>query len=241
MVTSHVSRMVGQPNDVARRALRGTGLFEHVPVPQLDALLARAHVRHFEPESAVLDRHSSPEYLRVLLTGVAKLHATSRDGTEVILRILRPGDVFGEGALLGEAADGSEVSAIQVSCVLSLHRDDIGLLPGQATLYRQLAQVMARRLQSAEAQRASMLSADSQQRIARCLLDLAGCFAQPDHAGRHVAVPVRQRDLAAMAGVARETANRALTMLEVAGAVAMTSRQAVTVDPARLRRWLREA
>ena len=239
MVTSRVGATVGLQVD-PRGLLLETGLFDHVPHAQVDALVAHAPVRHFAADEVLLDCHSNGDYLRLLLTGVAKLHTTSASGAEVILSVLHPGELFGEESLLDDVARVSVVTGILPTSVLLVHRRDLDARPGQTALYRGLAQLMVRRVRLAESRHATMLSADSQQRIVRGLLDLAAGFARPGLPARYVALPIRQRDLAAMTGVARETANRALTTLEVAGAVAMTSRQAITVDPARLRAWLRD-
>ena len=52
-------------------------------------------------------KNDDPDRFFLLLTGHAKVTTTFKDGREFVLRILGPGDVFGEIAVL----DGSERTA----------------------------------------------------------------------------------------------------------------------------------
>ena len=57
--------------------------------------------------------------------------------------------------------------------------------------------------------------------------------------GSTVEVPIRQDDLASMAGTARPTANRVLKQLEVASIVSLTRGRIVVLDLEALRRRAR--
>ena len=94
--------------------------------------------------------------------------------TERSLALLRPGDLFGEDALLPNSARRSTAIALSDLRVLVLDRETFGvLIAGHAEVASRLVEQLVRRLQDAEEQLENAMLADSPSRVVNTLLRMA--------------------------------------------------------------------
>jgi CRP/FNR family cyclic AMP-dependent transcriptional regulator len=95
-------------------------------------------------------------------------------GAERVLMVLKPGDLFGESALLQGATRSSTAIALTSGLALALSRSTLESLidknPGVAA---RIVQQLARRLREAEDQIEIMMLADTQSKVVSALLKLA--------------------------------------------------------------------
>jgi CRP/FNR family transcriptional regulator, cyclic AMP receptor protein len=145
--------------------------------------------------------------------GLLKVTVMSRSGTERILAF------FGQGAIVGELAiiDGLPRStwAVAVRDTVLSFLNRAGFEEVFAKKHPQLCQSLLTLLAKGVRKRDRMVAATSfltlEGRIAQTLLELADHFGQEVGPGRIVIrQKIRQRDLAAMAGIARENVTRVL-------------------------------
>ncbi|MEO0326475.1 MAG: Crp/Fnr family transcriptional regulator [Myxococcota bacterium] len=94
--------------------------------------------------------------------------------TERSLTVLRPGDVFGEDALLTGATRSASALALTELSVLALDRPTFGvLLTGNAEVATRLVEQLVRRLRDAEEQLENAMLKDHPSRVVNTLLRLA--------------------------------------------------------------------
>lgn len=145
--------------------------------------------------------------------GLLKVVVTSPRGDDCILAILGPGSIAGELALLDGRPRSASVVAIR-DCELSfVSRNVFEECPAEhPEIYKYLVNVLASRLGETDELVAAANFLTVEARLARALLALAKHFCALDNAQRVViAHKITQNDLAAMAGVARESVSRVLT------------------------------
>jgi CRP/FNR family transcriptional regulator, cyclic AMP receptor protein len=144
--------------------------------------------------------------------GLLKVAMVSSSGAERILAFLGRGAIVGELAIL----DGLPRSATVVAV-----RDATGHFLSNAAfeafadkhpeLYKSLLRLLAERLRETDTTVAASSFLSLKGRMARTLLELAEHFGQEVGSGRVVIrQKIRQTDLAAMAGIARENVTRIL-------------------------------
>lgn len=158
-------------------------------------------------------RPGSGSGLDVVHRGRVKVHRTSESGAEQLVRVLGPGEFFGETALLtGRDAD---------SWAVALEPTEVCHVPskGIATLLREhpevalrMLGVLARRLDNAEQQLSSVTGESVARRIVDHLLGLAA-----ESGSDTFRLPTTKRDLASYLGTTPETLSRRLRSLEDAG------------------------
>lgn len=93
--------------ETARKLLGDSLLFRKLAPSERSALIARAHIRNFAAGDTVFLMGSLHDSMMAIINGEVKISMASPDGKEVVLAILRAGEVFGEIAML----DGKPRSA----------------------------------------------------------------------------------------------------------------------------------
>jgi CRP/FNR family transcriptional regulator, cyclic AMP receptor protein len=144
--------------------------------------------------------------------GLLKVTMVSSTGAERILGFLGRGDIVGELSIVDGLPRSSSVVAVRDAALSFLSRAAFEAFGEQ---HRELCQSLLRLLSKRVRQRDKMVAATSflslKGRVAQTLLQLADHFGQEVAPGRIVIrQKITQNDLAAMAGIARETVTRVL-------------------------------
>jgi CRP/FNR family transcriptional regulator, cyclic AMP receptor protein len=192
-----------------------------------DVLAALAQ-RLFEKQQAggamIISEGEPAGALYFVAEGVIKIFKTSTDGKEQILALLRPGDYFNDIAVLDNGASPVSAQAMGPGLLLGLNKADLTAI---INLYPPVAlnflKIMARRLRDLIALVEDLSFRSVAGRVAKILLDGTGHPAQPGPR-------LTQRDMAAMAGTAREVVSRSLKYLEDEGLIEMRRHRIVITD-----------
>ena len=196
--------------------------------------------RSLEAGQVLLSEGQLPPAIYVLEAGALSLAVTQPSGDRIVLGVLRPGDVFGEQALLGRTdADGRtrgddpllpECRAMMASRVLDLNwREVADASTRDAELAAWLAASLARRVSDLHRSLTRALSLRLPERTLDLLVALARNWGRSSGPGAGIEVPLPQEDLAAMLGATRESVNRAVRRLERAGAISRSGRSYVVL------------
>lgn len=191
--------------------------------------------RRFDRGEVLFHQGDVGDSVHIIERGCVAVRISTPAGDEVTLAVLGVGDFFGEQALItDEARRTASVVALDAVETRMLHRRDFDDLcrtrPGvQGFLVRLLAS-QVRRLSD---QMLEVLYTPVDDRVVRSLARLVDLF-DVDGNG-HVDVPIRQEDLASLAGTTRPTANRVLKQLEHDGVITLGRGRTTIVDPAALR------
>ncbi len=148
--------------------------------------------------------------------GLLRPVAITPDGREFVLGLLGPGEVFLHHEPSGQPGIGFYVEAVEDTRCLALARSGLDALAERdpalaARLLPAFAQCVADLSESC----ASLALDAVAERLLRLLRRLAERHGAPD--GGACRLRLRQQDVAAMAGVCRETANAALRSLAARG------------------------
>ena len=193
-------------------------LFACLPVEQLTLLLDRYRETTHQPDQVILMEQDWGESLFVIRDGLAKVRTYTADGDEVIMSLLGQGDVFGEMAVLDGASRSADVVALTPLHLIKMRSAPFASLLGQlAPFALALARLEAGRLRDLN-QRFALQSADATTR----LLDGLAYLARKSSGGQDLQAelpPLAQREIALLAGLARETASRTLSKLRSRGTI----------------------
>jgi CRP/FNR family transcriptional regulator len=168
----------------------------------------------------------------VVAEGVVKTFKTSSDGKEQIIALMRPGDSFDDVPLLDHEPAPLSAQALGPVKLYGLRRADMELLLKQhPELAHSMLRLRAKRIRELIAVVEDLSFRSVAGRVARILLENAG---SPSQLGPRLT----QRDMAAMAGTAREVVGRSLKYLEEEGLVRMEDHRLVITDKAKLERMV---
>jgi CRP/FNR family transcriptional regulator/CRP/FNR family cyclic AMP-dependent transcriptional regulator len=187
---------------------------------------------------AYLAREGEPaSSLLVIERGLVRVTRTSRQGKELVLRILTAGDTMGELGVL-DAAGVRTASAIAVeptSCVM-LSKDDLhAAIRSTPELGIRLLASLVAYVRRKDEELADIAFLDAPGRIARKLLELADRHGEAVPTGVRIGIRVPQAELASMVGASRENVNRALGQLVTLRAVTLDGGHITIIDSDRLK------
>ena len=198
--------------------LRGLPLFAQLTDAQADRLLVGQIGLEVAAEQLLLLQQDEGEALVVIQAGLAKVRAYSADGQEAVMAVLGPGDLMGEMAVLTSGVRNADVVALTPLVVVKLRAGAYReLLLNDGSISLALSSLLASRLTHLN-RRFLLRGADATTRLLAVLLDLAlTCSRGEDPLALIPSLP--QRELAAMAGLSRETTSRTFTQLRERGMV----------------------
>jgi CRP/FNR family transcriptional regulator, cyclic AMP receptor protein len=195
-------------------ALARCPLFEHADRQILQSLANGLRRRRFRRNEVIFHQGDPGDSLHVVAAGAVKIVLPSAEGEEAIIATLRPGDFFGELALLDGAPRSATATALEPSETLVLPRPVfVGLLDTLPGLRDALLAGLSHELRRLTGHVEELHFLDLAGRLAMRLTRLAQ-EAQPDARGQiKLDWPYTQSDLAAMIGGTRQSVNRLLSEL----------------------------
>src|SRR5712671_2633889 len=202
-----------------------SAILPNLPIQFSGRLLANARPLSLADREVLFQAGDVADGCYRLEQGLLKVSITSPQGDERILTILGPGSIVGELAIIDGLPRSATVVAIR-DCKLSFISREAFLssLREYPEVYSDLVSTLVSRLREADEAMAASSFLTVKARVARALLELAEHLGSETESGRIVILhKIRQSDIAAMAGVARENVSRTLTELKRRGLIGQSS------------------
>lgn len=141
----HAGPVVQEGYAEARAILRNDRLFQCLPDGQLESLLKNSKLDYFGRGEPVIEEGAEGESMFVLLRGTA--HVTvAKEGTNIRVGGLRPGDCFGEMSLLTGERRSATVRAVGDCYVMEISKPVMAeVLRDSPQCLEQLSELLARR------------------------------------------------------------------------------------------------
>jgi CRP/FNR family transcriptional regulator, cyclic AMP receptor protein len=211
-----------QETQLARHLLGNCVLFGGLSADERAAVVAQARIRTVNAGETVFAMGSPGDQMMALLRGIIRISVPSLEGRELLLAIIRPGEVFGELAVL----DGKERSADAIAespCTLAIldRHDILSFFERNPSAWPKLVKVLCQRLRHTDQVFAEVALLQLPAKLAKSmlrLLDLDRTLAPRKRPVIHYS----QRELANMVGGTRESVNRCLRNWQRNGIVQIT-------------------
>lgn len=204
-------------------------LLAGVPDGDVQQLLQIARRRTFRRGEVVFHMGDPADTLHLVVSGRFAVRVQTALADVAVLTILGPGDLFGELALL--EADGrrsATVEALEAGETRSIHRPDFEALRGRHPAVTDVVTaILAAQVRRLTGNLLEALYLPADRRVRRRVAELAETYAP---GGGEAAIPLRQEDLAGLAGTSRATVNRVLREEEARGTVRLARGRTVVLD-----------
>jgi CRP/FNR family transcriptional regulator, cyclic AMP receptor protein len=213
----------------AQTILERTRLFRGLHSATIQHISALSIRRSYSRGAIVFSQAGPGDALYGVVTGKIRISASSRDGREMFLNIMEPGDAFGEIALLDGRQRTATASAISPSELIIITRDHfLGLLEREPKLVSHLIQLLCERIRwtSGLAEESALLSVP--ERLARRLISLGKLHGRETPNGAEL--NISQEELARFLGLSRQAVNQYLQNWKVHGWLALGRGKIVIVD-----------
>ena len=200
--------------------------------PAIQTFVAQAHKRSYPPKHTILHAGDTPTTLYLILEGSVSILLEDKDGREIVLAYLGPGDFFGEMCLFPEQKARTAIvrTRNQPTLVAEATYSAFRAYAAQHhEIMYEIAGQLAARLRDTSQRLGDLAFLDVAGRLAHILLDLS---KKPDAAEhpRGKVVRISRQELARNAGCSREMAGRVLKKLEEDGLVLSQGRNIVVLD-----------
>jgi CRP-like cAMP-binding protein len=103
--------------------LRQVPYFSHLEEPDLRVLAEVGYEEHYSPDSIIIDEGDIKNSIYFIVEGKVKVSLEKISGRELTLSLLRKGDLFGEGCLIGESPS-PKVVALEDTTVVRFGKND---------------------------------------------------------------------------------------------------------------------
>jgi CRP/FNR family transcriptional regulator len=172
-----------------------------------------------------------------------RLYKVLADGRSINLGLLGPNTVFTQEDTTDGIASGSVAEAMVDSTIAIVDTDSLAsIIADSPELAAAMVNGMSRRRTELQTLVEHLLVRDTAVRLATTLLALANRFGRPTADGMiAIALPVTHQSLAGMIGSNRVTVTRKLLELQEGGYVRSLGRNAIAVNPPKLREYAQVA
>ena len=219
-------------------SLRQCALFAHVDDDGLQSLAQQMRRRRFRRNEVIFHQGDPGNLLQIVASGAVKIVLPSPEGDEAIIATLRPGDFFGELALLDGAPRSATATAIEATDTLDLPRATfLDMLADDRTLQHALLTGLAAELRKLTGHVEELHFLDLAGRLAMRLTRLARERGDGAEGRVELDWPYTQSDLASMIGGTRQSVNKLLTGMVQAGLISVEHDTLVVEDVDRLERY----
>ena len=221
------------PAGLAERVefLRSLPLFRGLSDDELRHLAAESRHRRFRAGEVIFYQADPGATCHIVVRGRVRILLIGKDGRELAVRILGPGEIVGEMALLEGLPRSASVEALEETQTLELHRDVLlTCLRTSPALALGLLRDLSARLRYVTEEAERLASLTVAERLLRRLQQLAAWSGVSAPDGVRIVPPMTQQELAALIGTSRESVNRALVRLRRQGKLRLEEGWIVLLD-----------
>ncbi|MBV7529101.1 response regulator [Chitinophaga sp. sic0106] len=186
-----------------------TQLLQHLSAQELlETLKQHKPTNHFKKKQQVYAEGNQPQYLYYIIQGKIKISKRNEEGKELIVGLYNEGDFFGYQAMMQESAYQEDAECMEDSVLGLIPMADFELLINQhPQVMRKFVQLLARNAAEREQQLIGLAYNSLRKKVAEALLTMDKKF---NDTGNEYTLHISRENLAAMAGVAKESLIRTL-------------------------------
>jgi CRP/FNR family transcriptional regulator, cyclic AMP receptor protein len=217
--------------------LRNINWVTRLPQHELERMRRASRVETYRPGESIFGPSARPEYVYLVEDGLVRIYLSPPGAGEFTLAYVRPGEAFGEVAVIAEQPRRSFARARKPSRIRLIPRDEFvrALRSSSSALY-ELTKKMGRELITCFGRAEDLVFRSVPSRLARLLLRMAEEHGAKGQALQSVGISLTQDEIAMLIGASRQTVSAALRELVDAGLLARHGRRLSLVDVRGLRR-----
>lgn len=217
--------IIGRIAFVEDSRLARASLFTGLPEDDLQVLASHAVVRRYRKNTIVVTKGEESDTMYLVRSGRLRVYLDDEQGNEVTIRLVGPGDVFGELAVLSGAPRAANVITTE-DCELSpITRSEFMecLTRNPQTAFR-IIEALVQRIRDLTEDISTLALLDVYGRLRNTLERLA-----KEQDGKRVTDRLTHQELASMVGSSREMVSRILRDLKAGGYISTRDKR-ITIE-----------
>ncbi len=219
--------------------LRGVELLNGFSQPDLMRVAQMCQLVKYKRAEKIFEESQPGGTLYVVMAGRIKIYGMSQQGQSKTLAYLEPGDFFGEMSLIDEELRSASASALDDSVLIMLKRDDFRrFIISRPEMSLAVLKTLSARLRRANKEIEALSFNNVLGRISQILLDLASRYGKKSDEGTLIGMDLSHKELAEMAGTAREVISRVLSRFRRIGCISFSDSRIIITDEDKLKSWI---
>ncbi|MGM0501557.1 MAG: Crp/Fnr family transcriptional regulator [Bacillota bacterium] len=224
---------------MAELLLKNSNFFSSLAQEELEQIEKIMKPRNYNQGELIFFEGEAGEGLFFLESGKVKLTKMVENGDEQILTIIKPGNIFAEVVLFGNANYPATAVALEESKLhLIRSRDMEQIIKDNPEIALKLLDVMSKRLRRAQKLVRDMGLKDTTCRTASLLIYLAQEYGTEINDKIKIDLKLTQQELANMIGTTRETISRVLNKFKDEDIITTYKRKMVISDLEELKEFI---
>lgn len=200
----------------------------------LDKLDKERTTSHYKKGETIFKEGQRPFGIFCLFNGKIKLSKIGDDGKEHIIRLIKPGDLFGYRSILGADKYHASAVAIDEATVCFIPKEQfIELLDGDKNLTFEMIKILSEDLKNAELQMTHMARKPVRERAAEAVLFIKETYGYEED-GQTINAIFSREDIANIVGTATETIIRLLSEFNREGIIQLQGKKIKIIDEKKL-------
>jgi CRP-like cAMP-binding protein len=198
-----------RPESIDKRSLlRAHPFFKGLDEAVIDWLVPRALSRKLKKGTVLFRKGDAGSKLYAVCAGAVRISSTSEQGSDAILNLIIPGDIFGEIAFLDRGPRTADAVVVEDSEVMVIERHDfIQLLRQYPEVSMRLIEILCSRLRRTSEQVEDIIFLGLPHRLAKVLLHL---YRRSSANAASNKIRITQHEISQMIGASRESTNKQL-------------------------------
>jgi CRP/FNR family transcriptional regulator len=217
--------------------LEANRLFEGLSLEERDRAVASCIRKRYARGERVFATGDRPEFVYLLEAGHVRLVSLEENGSERILHVFRPGDIFGEILFSVERRPFDAVAVDETRVAIMSRATFLQFLQTSPLCGMNFIRLISERLFTAEVDLAALSRTWTRPRLVHLLLKLANNLGEPTPQGTLITMPVTHETLANMIGASRVRVTSTLNQMRREGLLLKHGRLWVVRTEA-LKEWL---
>ncbi len=206
-------------------------IFKMLQLPELQKINTLIKKKNYEKGTLLFTKGDKANHLYILRYGRVKIYEMSEDGRQQIVRLLEPGDFFGELALfMDEQSYFLNAETLEATGICLLSRDDLKCIMHQnPEISSRIMQALTERLAYAEKFISNLTLQTIEQRLITWLLLMGEKEGVVTSQGIRLTINLPRHELANLFGTTRETLSRKFSKLQAEGLIAINSPKQILI------------
>jgi CRP-like cAMP-binding protein len=223
-----------------KKLLRGIYLFSGVSEADLEALTSLAVSRNFARQATIFWEGKEAQGFYLLIRGQVKMVKSSLEGKEYIIRLVLPGETFGEAVVFAEGRYPASAVALEDCHTLFFPKTQfLRHLEASPALARNMLATLSGLMFHLTRQLEDLSLKEVSARLSRYLLERCQEIHGRIDKGLTFDLPTTKTHLAAYLGTISETLSRTLARLKNYGVIEEDKGRVTIIDPLALKNMAR--
>ncbi len=214
---------------------RVMSIFCHLPGPLAKEMDSKKTTNLYHRGQTIFYEGNSPFGIYCIFSGKIKLFKNSPNGKQVILKILKVGDVMGYRSLFSSEPYAATAEVLEDAQVCFIPKEIFFkiITSDQATGWN-VIKMISQELGTAETKVTDMVTKSARMRMAELLLMLKAAYGKKEKKGILIDVRLKREELAEMTGITQETAIRLVNEFKADGILHLEDHQIWVTAPEKL-------